>query len=235
MCSDTRHPLKRRQQPRRLTRMHREEMSGLPGTRPSQIVAYLAFLPFPIVMTYTLVAHSIPSYRHSKCFSFVEFLTHPASASIPGIARTVRQLEAAGLPDRAAEVGHYLALMWILSGIAMVTALLWQWLTWTDGNYAWQMAAIRRNWERTSEPRRSFLMIVWSIMFPVLMVAAPFIGGASRTGRDAHNFAGNQFEFFMGIWWIGGSGWLFFFMPWFLIFFLTLRHHRRGSCADLTR
>jgi hypothetical protein len=188
--------------------------ADLPGTRPRPVPGWLVFVPLPIVMIYTVVAHSIPSYRHSKCFSLMESLTHPITTLIPGVARTVQQLEAIGLHDRATEVGHYLALMWFVSGISLATAILWQWLNWTDSNYIWSMASIRRSREQRSGMTRLQLRIG----VPAIMLVALFVGGASHVGRRGFDFAGGELGLVLGEWWIGAAGWLFFLLLWFPTF-----------------
>jgi hypothetical protein len=202
--------------------------ASLPGARPSSVVGNLIFVSFPIVTAYELIAHATSLYLHSAWFSYAEALTRPVAAFIPGISRTVRQLQAAGLPDRAEEVGHYLALMWMLSAIGAIAGLAWQWVTWSDDNYVWSAAAVRRRWERHSEARKCFLLVGSYLFFPLLMIAAPFIGGVQHAGRFSYDFADGPLGVFMGVWWNGGQGWLFFFMPAILALLLTNRLHEQS-------
>jgi hypothetical protein len=145
---------------------------------------------------------------------------------IPGIARTVRQLEEAGQGVRAEEAGHYLALVWMLSGIGAVTCLTCQWLSWSRDNYQWEAAFFRRRLSQrsllfaTELDTKLFILTAFCVVYPFVAI---FIGGARHDGRFAYNYTGDQFSFFMGIWWNGGQGWLCWFFIVSLVKLLYLR------------
>jgi hypothetical protein len=199
----------------------------LPGSRPSPVSGYLSVLPLPVVMTYVFIMHTNVGLLHSVWFTYAPVLTHPFVALIPSIARTVRELDAAGLTDRATEIGHYLGLMWMLCAAGVVAGLVWEQLTWTEANYVWEAAAFRRRWERQSRFRR-FIASACAPLLPVILAGTLFWGHAASTGRYAYDLAGGTIDVVTGILWSGSQSFLFCFVVMSMVHMLIRWQHGNG-------
>jgi hypothetical protein len=179
-----------------------ENWPGMPLRRNA---GHLLWLPLVLSISYALVVHSTPTALRSGWFRDAEVLTRPIADLVPGIRSTARELAAAGLAERAAEIGHYVSLAWLLSGTGLLALLIWR-----PGTWRWAQAQAVRRQEGKSELR----LLVETCGALAMLIFLPFIGGIRDTGRGSYDLAGGDLGFIKGVVFLSLTGWLFFLLAW---------------------